>query len=303
MLPRDWSRWATYIRNKTAFYIRDIFQWDDVDLTDLDNWIANFPDELGKYIAMQLLYRFIYWSERDVKRLLRHGVYKVLLYSAVLDTVARSRFDARAAARRRFGRELLATMIFCPLLDRNKPSESGNVLCRHLNRDIGIISDQIVQPFELAGFGRRGVVILDDFIGSGQQIIDFWTKPKTQGEALCDLAAKNDLNVAYLCLVATRYGLNRIYREAPGLKVLCCEELDDTYRVFHVPSSFFGSEENVREAREYLNRLCASRDVPLLGFHGLDFAVAFHYAIPDATLPLFFYDNVGWKPLMRRRKG
>lgn len=79
-LPRDWSRAFDHIKNKTAFYIHDITQWSDVELEDLDLWLANFPDDEGRYVAMRLLNRFVYYSERDVIRLLEHGLYKVRLY-------------------------------------------------------------------------------------------------------------------------------------------------------------------------------------------------------------------------------
>jgi hypothetical protein len=36
------------------------------------------------------------------------------------------------------------------------------------------------------------------------------------------------------------------------------------------------------------------------GFHGLGLTVAFEHGIPDASLPIFFSERNGWKPLMRR---
>lgn len=36
------------------------------------------------------------------------------------------------------------------------------------------------------------------------------------------------------------------------------------------------------------------------GFHKLGLAIGFWNGIPDATLPIFYWENNGWKPLMRR---
>ena len=36
------------------------------------------------------------------------------------------------------------------------------------------------------------------------------------------------------------------------------------------------------------------------GFAKLGLALAFEHGVPDATLPLFYWDGPGWEPLMRR---
>ena len=301
-LPRDWSRSFDHIKNKTAFYIHDINQWSDAELSDLDLWIANFPDDEGRYIAMRLLNRFVYYSERDVKRFLMHGLYKILLYEPSLIWNQARQFRTTTPEQQLFAQQFLAATTFAPLLDRNKPSESGNVLCRYLNRDLGISSKQICQPSELAGVTNKRVVIVDDFVGSGQQIIDFWNKPKIAGETLTNIATANNLEVTYLSLVATRYGLNRVGRMTTGLRVVSCEVLEDSYRIFSAPSLYLGPHDELLVARRYLETLCQNRNIPLLGFHKLDFAVAFHHSIPDATLPLFFTKNSRWNPLIKRRR-
>jgi len=301
VLPRDWSRWCEHIRNKTAFYIRDIYQWDDVDLLDLDRWIRNFTDSEGKYLAMRLLNRFIYYSERDVKRLLEHGIFKVLLYRDSVGWSRDSQFLMSDDQQQNLASQLLQNTTFTPLLDRNKPSESGPVLCRYLNRDVGIPSAQICQPSDLASKHDTKIVILDDFIGSGQQVIDFWNEPKINQSRLSELAVTNNLEVACLCLVGTRYGLQRVAAQAKGLRVLTCEVLEEHHRVFHKPSLFFGQASEVQAAKRYLERLCASRQLKLTGFHNLDYALAFHHAIPDASLPLFYESTDNWWPLVKRR--
>jgi hypothetical protein len=301
-LPRDWSRSFDQIKNKTAFYIHDLKQWSDAELLDLDSWLANFPDDEGRYIAMRLLNRFIYYSERDVKRLLKHGLYRQLLYQPSIIWNRANEFDTTSIEQETFAKQFLEDTIFTPLLDRNKPSESGNTLCRYLNRDLEISSRQIRQPDELSSVMSKRVVVVDDFIGSGQQIIDFWNKPKIAGKTLASIAASNNLQVTYLSLVATRYGLNRVAKMSTGLHIACCEVIEDTYRVFCVPSLYLGQQNEISKARGYLDKLCKDRKLSLLGFHKLDFAVAFHHAIPDATLPLFFTKNSGWNPLIKRRQ-
>ncbi len=301
-LPKDWSRWCEHIRNKAEFYIQGIFQWDDIDISDLNRWLGNFPGDEGQYYAMQLLNRFIFYSERDVIRMLRHGVHKVLLYKPSISWLLDSNFAISLADQERRVREALTKIVFSPLLDRDKPSESGNTLCRYLNRDLDVASSQICQPRSLARVKDVQVVIVDDFIGSGEQIIDFWNEPKLERRSLAALARENHLQVAYLCLVATRSGLTEAARHTAGLELLTCEVLEEHHRVFHVPSMYFGGASEVARAKRYLHRICSSSGVLLLGFRNLDYAIAFHHAVPDATLPLFYESKRSWKRLIRRRR-
>ena len=303
MLPRDWSRSFDHIKNKTAFYIHDIAQWSDVEPADLDLWLTNFPDDEGRYTAIQLVNRFIYYSEKDVKLLLEHGLFKMSLYNPALTWTRGKMFATTSVEQETFAKQFIAGTTFAPLLDRNKPSESGNVLCRYLNRDLNVSSTQICQPAEIASFTNRRVIVVDDFIGSGQQIIDFWTLPKIGGKSLARIAATNNLEITYLSLVATRYGLDRVSRFTSGLNVITCEILEDSYRIFAVPSLYFGRGDQVAAAKQYLSKLCKTRNIQLLGFHKLDFAIAFHHSIPDATLPLFYKNTNQWKPLIKRRQG
>jgi hypothetical protein len=245
---------------------------------------------------------FIYYSERDVKRLLSHGLYKILLYRPSLTWNQARGFRTSSTEQENFAKQFLAETIFAPLLDRNKPSESGNVLCRYLNYDLEISSNQICQPSELGAITNKRVVIVDDFVGSGQQIIDFWNRPKIAGQTLSSIASKNNLEVSYLTLVATAYGLSRIGKMTVGLSMLSCEILEDFYRVFNTPSLYLGRDNELRSARVYLEKLCRDRKMSLLGFHNLDFAVAFHHSIPDATLPMFYTKSSRWNPLIKRRR-
>jgi hypothetical protein len=36
------------------------------------------------------------------------------------------------------------------------------------------------------------------------------------------------------------------------------------------------------------------------GFHKLGLALAFQHCVPDATLPLFYWEHNEWHPLIRR---
>ncbi len=302
LLPRDWSRWCDHIRNKAEFYIQGIFQWDDIDIGDLNRWLGNFPDAEGQYYGMHLLNRLIYYSERDVIRMLKHGLYKVVLYKASLSWLLECHFSISVSEQQQKAREALGAIAFTPLLDRDKPSESGNALCRYLNRDLDIASGQVCHPRRLARLNRARVVIVDDFIGSGEQIVDFWNEPKIAGRRLADLARDNDLQVTYLCLVATRTGLTEAGGLTAGLELQACEVLEDRHRVFHIPSMYFGKEDEVKQARRYLERLCRRRRIPLLGYRDLDYAVAFHHAVPDATLPMFYENTRLWRRLIKRRR-
>lgn len=299
--PHNTTRWCAHVKTKTEFYIRGIYQWDEIDVPDLDRWLLNFPEEEGQYFAMRLLNRFIYYSERDVIQLLKHGINKVLLYSESTRWAKDSAFLMPSSEGLQRASKTIKNCIFVPLLHKNKPSESGNTLCRYLSRHLDIRDSQLWQPSQLGNIRNAKVVIVDDFVGSGQQMIDFWNLRKISGNRLADIATSNNLTVTYLCLVATKKGIERIQGETKNLTILPCETLGEEQRVFHPKSIYWNGEKEVKKAKRFLSNLCSEKDIRLLGWQGLDYALAFHHAIPNATLPLFYKNTATWKRLIKRR--
>jgi len=69
------------------------------------------------------------------------------------------------------------------------------------------------------------------------------------------------------------------------------------------PNSILWPSHLVSGAARFLERVSVSAGIPAdqwRGRHDLALAIAFSDSVPDATLPLFYWEQDGWQPLIRR---
>jgi hypothetical protein len=153
---------------------------------------------------------------------------------------------------------------------------------------------------------NKRVIFFDDFIGSGQQFLTMWQNDFERDTSLLPSVrmqcATLKLTPHYCGMIGTRYGINNINMAAP--------EVDLSFS--HVlPVSASPLDENSmtwpkhlkRSGPEFILEVSRRAGIPednLRGFHNLGLALAFAFTIPDATLPIFHWDNGIWSPLMIR---
>lgn len=305
----DDLRMSDYIERNfpvTLFLCR-CSQWDGVAESDVTNWLANFVDERGKYYAVRILKHLVYYSENDLEKLLRRGIFDLILSREVLrDRLIPSAFSiiytaAAAEVLRRVERTL-----FVPLLARPGPDESGLQVARMLTQRLGLPQQNVVFPWNLASLNYRSydrVIICDDCLGTGRQIQDFWLQAQEGSPdlALRQICAKAGWQSYYLCLVGYANRIQQIATELTSLRLVAAEELTDKNRVFNQGSNFWDTEEERLAASLYFQNLEQSRGVPQYGFQGLDFGVILHRTVPDWTVPMLWHPSPAWKILLPRK--
>jgi hypothetical protein len=153
------------------------------------------------------------------------------------------------------------------------------------------------------------IVFVDDFVGSGEQFIKTWQRPITvPGSTLSfERISSARLTDAYYCpLVCTQYGYDRITRNCPDVRLRPAHILSQKYGALD-PDSFIWPSHLKDTSRDFL--LSASRRAGIpesggvddwRGFHQLSLSIALGDSIPDATLPIFYWEQNGWRPLRRR---
>ena len=178
---------------------------------------------------------------------------------------------------------------------------------------LGIGQGQIVEPADAVNALFSGttahVLLVDDFVGSGQQVSVAWHRRYSVGafqSQSLDGARNQGANIYYTPLIATQTGLERIETDCPGLTVLPAHVLTEEYCLTSMTSTLWPSNLK-RDARRFL-RATSDRAgiVEALGsewngFGNLALPLAFHHGVPDATLPLYYWEQQGWTPLVRRR--
>lgn len=308
MLDPVRASWAERQKKRIEFCI-EAGCWSGIGHHTFVSWLHNFPDEEGEYYALRLLYRFIYYSEFDTIQLCKHGLLNLLLGKEILVDHIKNDFNKSSDELKQSLDLALKSSRIVPLLDKDKPYESGSFITRILVQKLQIPGSIIINPSQILEEiykGCRRIIIVDDCVGSGDQITSFWTKRNLPVNSyitsLEEMATKfSNVVFHYLALVGVGSSIKTAEINLSRLYITVCETLTDEHRVFSTNSKFFTSEDEKNEAINYLKNLLSTRKISLTGHAGLDYAVAFHHNIPDWSLPLFHKRRINWQPLVQRK--
>jgi len=278
-------------------------QWDGLTESKINGWLNNFHDIEGQYYALKILNNCIYYSENDVIDLLRYGFYDLILATEIKKEIIKKKsitetpsiIDAQMRA-------LRDKTLFLPLLDSGKPHESGLQFIRYLVQNQIINDSQTSFPGKLTAAQLdqyKIIVIVDDCIGSGQQISDYWDSSELR--TVKKLAEGKGIIFYYLALVGYRERIDAIKGALTGLKVIVCEALTHRHRVFEKESIYWGEADELENAKKYFSDIQRIRGVKMLGHDSLDFAVIIHRNVPDWSLPIFWMKGTDWNVLLERK--
>ena len=204
--------------------------------------------------------------------------------------------------------------VLVTLVTGEEPSvtDSGHVFARKA-RHLGIPQQRILSPEKACARVQRGfggsVVFVDDLVGSGNQFIKTWHRTYgTQGESFATLASVSRAKFYYCAAFCTEFGLNRINSACLGITVSPGILVPDYYGAL-APNSVVWPTRLKSTAEEFLQLASARAGIPdtggtqpndWRGFASLGLTIGFENSVPDATLPIFYWEQNGWRPLMRR---
>lgn len=286
-------------------------QWSGLTKIDVEQWLSNFRELQPKEMLLvyKLLTNLIYFSEKDVLEALKEGIHNCLFYNVILERQKAVNFSMSQQALSVITKQELRKACFIPLLNSESPHESGNYVTRMLVQH-GIIQTnqsmflgKIATAIREQKFSR--LVIVDDCVGSGDQLKEFWNTAVVNDNGniilLKNYCAQNDINANYLTLFGYNKSIEALKQTFHDLNICCVRELSDIQRVF-ADNSYIWSNNNERdEAISLFKNMTDNCGIPLLGYKGLDFAFIMHQTIPDWSLPLLWKETADWKLLMRRK--
>jgi len=283
-------------------------QWEYLKYSDLSNWLEdNFEDDVeGKYYATKILLHTVFYNKKDIETLIAYGlnekIYGEIVKSELIENdniyIQNSEALGRVSV-------LKSSTFFIPLLDSEKPHESGNGIIGDLVHKQYFSKEQVDFHFKVKEETLKNykiLVFVDDCIGSGSQLKKFWNSEPIQNiKNICD---KYGIKIYYLVLVGYDKNLIKLKQENKliGIEIIVCDLLSDKNRVFSDDNIIWDKETNEREmAIEYFNKLRKTKGVSFLGFKQLDFAVILNDRLPNWSLPIFWKDMVSWKNLLKRK--
>ena len=302
---------ATDFVQSKARYLTNVSVWPQRQKLDPIPWIRNFGAKEQPY-ALNLLNVFIYYNDSLVDALFHSAVHRL---SADVTKPASSLGDAEA----RWLSYLHSIVVSYIQGEIPNPTDSGLVFARKARQVLGIDQGQILEPVqalaELVDSPARPLLLVDDFVGSGDQTIATWRREhyaaSTNGASdtnhafSFEAASAFGASITYVPMVATATGLDAVRAACPNLRVRPVHILDDQYSLTN-PDSVLWPEPLRAGAQEFL--YSASKRAGIIGcyeygwkrFGDLALPLAFSHTVPDATLPLYFWERPGWAPLLRR---
>lgn len=267
-------------------------------------WLENFTKEQKEH-SLYLLNSFVYYNKEMCIALLKSSIVQLSGQLHPLNTLNDYKTQWN---------KFIAETVFIPCTGENRNiTDSGNILAGYLRRDLLIPQTNIMTVDQLYDSAYSSVIsdfsnilFFDDFVGSGKQFVTMWTEDFEKDSKLFDPVGKQcqtfRLNPFYCAMVATEYGKNNIQAACPDIKLHFAHVLPANISPLHPDSKIWPAHlkksgpEFVKTASIQAGIL--TRDVA--GFHNLGLSLAFEFTIPDATLPIFRWNQNGWNFLMQR---
>jgi len=290
----------TFILGKCDYFV-DVQLWPLTQHLNPRRWLSNFlPVEMDH--AISLLNAFVYFNKCLMDQLLL-GAFQDF---SRLCCAGGESFFARQIEWRTF---LDTVIITCVRGEEPNATDSGFTFLRMARQVLGIPENRILEPQQaLAALLQRKpcpVVFLDDFVGSGRQFVATWKRVVRldgHGDVSFELLASqmNKPQFFYCPLICTAYGRDCISQECHMVSLHPAHLLREEYSAFS-PNSVIWPEELRSSASEFIHEASKRAGIDKWkGFHDLGLAIAFQHSVPDASLPILYWNANGWKPLIER---
>ena len=285
-------------------YLTDIGVWPIRQTIDPTGWLTNF-EVRERPFAINLLNVFSYFNERLVDALMR-GAFKQT--SQEIWKSSNSSLDATV----RWQKFLDSVLVTFVEGEFPNPTDSGILFARKARQVLGIEESQIMSPRKALEQRREcpslPILFVDDFIGSGNQMFETWVRPYNMGSGqdyTFSSASADGAEILYAPLISTKCGMGRLARECPKLRLYPAHIVDKTYSLTS-PLSNLWDKHLKPDALDFLET--ASKRAGIVdalgaewdGFENFALSLAFYHSVPDATLPLYYWNRCGWKPLIQR---
>ncbi len=272
------------------------------------DWLAGFnggfcDSEVEKIYALYLLQHFIYFGQNEIAALLYALFRDHILYPIVQQCLDNDPLMDDTAIRQRISNAVTHLKI----VPVGQVSESAAMLSYRLRQEAVLPPESIRNMAELfedlkaAGNGINHVLLMDDFLGTGNQLCD------THQADVIRLKAKG-IRVEYVALVAMQKGLNKVKSGNLFDSIRAVIGLDESYSLTETPCLFLedlgkhpplSEQQCIDIVTHYGSKLVPGAPT---GYGDCGVMVGFNHNTQDNTLPIFWAKSQvpPWSPIFAR---
>lgn len=293
------------MNNSTYEFFQDVHLWPLNSDFNYKRWLENFEDGDDRDIARIILDGFVYIPDSHIEQLFKTVIGKCGYYFMKADP--NWTHDS-------FYNNCIYS--FVPG-SRISAADSGFIFGRMLREVLHIHEGKVVDTSALmrlliSSKEPINVVLVDDFVGSGEQCGEAWNEfgVNQYGLTLSDIVEEKHHRVIYAPLIVNYIGKQRIIENCKGLHIEYIHLLGKEYCLFEKNSIFWRNNDSLyakwidlhqriskQEGFENTNGIAADDE---RGYRQQGLAIAFKHGIPDACPPLFHSESDIWKPIIKR---
>jgi hypothetical protein len=303
-MPREISTPSvseSFLLEKCDFFL-DVQLWPLQARLDPRGWLTNFLPSEQEH-AISLLNAFQYFSGHLVDEMFMAGFQNLSCFIASPDDP----FENAQAKWREFVDSAIITHVEGEVPNN---SDSGYSFARRARQLLRINEDRILSPSQALNHlllnPRSPIVFVDDFVGTGRQFVATWRRSRaisrTASSSFEAILRLYNHSIFYVPVFATEQGLSNINTQCSGVRVVPVHALSPRYGAFS-EKSYIWPRDLSASAGDFLyaaSMRAGLSEYSWRGLNGLGLAIAFGDSVPDSTLPIIYWGENGWKPLIRR---
>ncbi|TLP61324.1 MULTISPECIES: phosphoribosyltransferase-like protein [Pseudomonas] len=276
--------------------------WKDVNLKSLETWVSYFETYDEKVLCGFLLDSLIYRTNLQTSSLLFHALDRAVSQAVNVEKLALSGPLRKVLIKKYPGVDKDKIKIIPVIRDVDPPTKSGPLVARLYKKEVGVNDKFMAWPWLMNDFSDKVklVVFIDDFVGTGEQFLEFLERFTPAG------GLRSDIEYVYAPLGACTKGIEKISSEAPSIKLCYSELIEDGSKFF---SGFRlrhkkASPEFVADLKAtylaFMDKVGHQKLQNKFGYGDLELSYVFSHGAPNATLPIFWAANEKYFPLFSR---
>ena len=291
---------AAYVQSNEVLNVArewDLYQGREITAESIREWLEQVDSHIQQRLLFKLLQNVRFFREPEVREKLGHAHRWLLakLPTFVKKSRAQRRDDIFISSVDGAGK---SGAYYATVYAQANEIAPGNVLP---SSRLGTVLSRVGKEKQI------GLVILDDIIGTGRNLVDGLTK---LSEPFRRANVGTDIPLSVVVLCGTVEGEQRVRRHLaesfPNADLEVCEILGTRHFAFGDSIGFWETEDEKREAKSLVIDLGArvQKNKPL-GFGDQGLLIMFSRNCPNNSLPILHGSGRGdkpWKPLFPRAK-
>lgn len=260
---------------------------------DYNGWLRNFSKE-ELPIAKRILNAFIYFPQPMINQMLISAVgYAGKVIKSIYSDWCHDDFKNRC------------WYSYVPGEHPNS-SDSGFNFQRILKKSLSIPESRLLFFDDLVNKMRKEkdliIILVDDFVGSGEQCINMWNQIEGTIHA-------NGHLVIYAPLVVNCKGEEEIRKICSDIYLTPAHFIGLEYNLFDKTCRCWDDEDSYQKGISLITEKSRLIGIPMddetntsyyKGFFSQGLSLAFCHGAPDAILPIFYWQDNNWNPLINK---